>query len=194
MEVIGRGEKVRTAVLAATLTELTEKGYAGLTVDEIARRTGVHKTTIYRRWGDLRTLVLDAMTENATMDIPIPDTGEIEQDLRRLAESFVDWITSTTGRAILAVLLSDAAGLPEIADIPRKLYEDGPRRVAPMIAAAVDRGELPADIDPAGLVKTLLAPIFFDLVITGVAVDEKTAAHAAAVALVAAREGLLKAV
>ncbi|SMC59110.1 TetR/AcrR family transcriptional regulator [Kibdelosporangium aridum] len=194
MEVIGRGEKVRTAVLAATLTELTEKGYAGLTVDEIARRTGVHKTTIYRRWGDLRTLVLDAMTENATMDIPIPDTGEIEQDLRRLAESFVDWITSTTGRAIVAVLLSDAAGLPEIADIPRKLYEDGPRRVAPMIAAAVDRGELPADIDPAGLVKTLLAPIFFDLVITGVAVDEKTAAHAAAVALVAAREGLLKAV
>lgn len=194
MEVIGRGEKVRTAVLAATLTELTEKGYAGLTVDEIARRTGVHKTTIYRRWGDLRTLVLDAMTENATMDIPIPDTGEIEQDLRRLAASFVDWITSTTGRAILAVLLSDAAGLPEIADIPRKLYEDGPRRVAPMIAAAVDRGELPADIDPAALVKTLLAPIFFDLVITGVAVNEKTAAHAAAVALVAAQEGLLKAV
>ncbi|RSM86615.1 TetR family transcriptional regulator [Kibdelosporangium aridum] len=193
MEVIGRGEKVRTAVLAATLTELTEKGYAGLTVDDIARRTGVHKTTIYRRWGDLRTLVLDAMTQNATMDIPIPDTGEIEQDLRTLANSFVDWITSTTGRAILAVLLSDAASLPEIADIPRKLYEDGPRRVAPMIAAAVDRGELPAGIDPAALVKTLLAPIFFDLVITGVAVNEKTAAHAVAVVLAAAREGLLKA-
>src|SRR5262249_45621890 len=45
----GRGPKVRAAVLAATLAELADKGYAALTVDGIARRAGIHKTTIYRR-------------------------------------------------------------------------------------------------------------------------------------------------
>ncbi|MCE7002963.1 TetR/AcrR family transcriptional regulator [Kibdelosporangium philippinense] len=183
----------QTAVLAAALTKLTDKGYANLTVEDIARRTGVHKTTIYRRWGDLQALLLDTMTEHAEMDIPIPDTGSIEEDLRGLASSFIDWITSATGRAILAVLLSDAARIPQIAEIPRRLYEAGPQRAAPMITAAVDRGELPADVDPAVLVQTLLAPIFFDLVVTGVPVNEKTAGHAAAITLAAAQADLLKA-
>jgi AcrR family transcriptional regulator len=49
---VGRGPKVRAAVLAATLEELAAVGYAALTVDDVARRAGVHKTTIYRRWED----------------------------------------------------------------------------------------------------------------------------------------------
>ncbi|CAM3897628.1 TetR/AcrR family transcriptional regulator [Kibdelosporangium persicum] len=191
MERIGRGEKVRAAVIAATLTELTEKGYAALTIDEIARRTGVHKTTIYRRWRDVPTLVLDAVTVHAEVDIPIPDSGDIERDLTRLATSFIGWATSTTGRAILTVLLSDAARIPEIAAIRRQLFEDGPRRADTMITAALARGDLPADVDPAELLKALIAPIFFEIVIIGATVDQKTAAHAVSVALAAARAGVL---
>src|ERR1700722_5577062 len=56
----GRGPQVRAAVLAPTLAELTENGYAALTVDNVARRSGVHKTTIYRRWKDREGLVADA--------------------------------------------------------------------------------------------------------------------------------------
>ena len=60
----GRGPKVRAAVLAATLAELTENGYAALTVDSVARRSGVHKTTIYRRWKDREGLVADAVADS----------------------------------------------------------------------------------------------------------------------------------
>ena len=62
----GRGPKVRAAVLAATLAELTETGYAALTVDNVARRAEVHKTTVYRRWKDREGLVADAVAQLAT--------------------------------------------------------------------------------------------------------------------------------
>ena len=61
----GRGPKIRAAVLAATLAELTETGYTALTVDNVARRAGVHKTTIYRRWKDREGLVADAVADRA---------------------------------------------------------------------------------------------------------------------------------
>ena len=65
--------EIRAAVLAATLAELTENGYAALTVDNVARRSGVHKTTIYRRWKDREGLVADAVAERAaTAKIPSP--------------------------------------------------------------------------------------------------------------------------
>src|SRR6266496_6224804 len=83
----GRGPKVRAAVLAATLAELAGTGYAALTVENVARRAGVHKTTIYRRWKDRESLVTDAMTELAATQVPFPDTGDIDTDLRRLARS-----------------------------------------------------------------------------------------------------------
>src|SRR5437879_1266577 len=67
----GRGPKVRAAVLAATLDELEETGYAGLTIDSIARRAGVHKTTVYRRWPDRESLVADVVGEHIAMDFPI---------------------------------------------------------------------------------------------------------------------------
>src|SRR5580692_11427023 len=55
----GRGPRMRAAVLAATLAELADTGYAALTIEAIARRAGVHKTTIYRHWPDRESLVAD---------------------------------------------------------------------------------------------------------------------------------------
>src|ERR1039457_442367 len=82
----GRGPKVRAAVLAATIAELTENGYAALTGANVARRSGVQKTTIYRRWKDREGLVADAVANLATTArMPFPDTGDIGADLLRLA-------------------------------------------------------------------------------------------------------------
>src|SRR5262249_23422510 len=85
----GRGPKVRAAVLAATLAELADKGYAALTIDSVARRAGIHKTTIYRRWKDRESLVADVLGEHIAMDFPIPDTGSVETDLRELSPFLV---------------------------------------------------------------------------------------------------------
>jgi AcrR family transcriptional regulator len=187
----GRGPKVRAAVLTATLTELAENGYAALTVDNVARRCGVHKTTIYRRWKDRESLVADAVSDHVATGVPIPDTQDIGTDLREYARSLVTWLNSPTGKAVLAATLSDAARIPEIADVKRRFFEDRFRRAEPVISAAIARGELPAATDPAELVKTLVAPIYLRLLVTAEPIDETTADHAARVALAAARAGAL---
>ena len=188
----GRGPKVRAAVLAATLAELADTGYAALAVENIARRAGVHKTTIYRRWTDRESLVADVLGEQIAMDFPIPDTGSVEADLRQLAQAFVAWVTSPTGRMIFAAVYSDAARIPGLSDVRRELFEYGPRRAAVVIERAIERGELPADTDPAPVLRALIAPIYFRLTVTAEPVDTAAADQAAQIALAAARAGAFR--
>ncbi|GAA2629934.1 TetR/AcrR family transcriptional regulator [Actinomadura fulvescens] len=188
---VGRGAKVRTAVLAATLAELADHGYAALTIDNIARRAGVHKTTIYRRWKDRESLVVDVLGEQIAVDIPMPDTGSVDTDLRDIARAFVAWVTSPAGQTIFAAIFSDAARIPGIVDARRQLFEEGPRRASSAISRAVQRGELPPDTDAEELIKTLIAPLYFRLAITTEPLDQAAADHAARVALAAARAGAL---
>jgi AcrR family transcriptional regulator len=190
----GRGPKVRAAVLAATLAELADSGYAELTVDNVARRCGVHKTTIYRRWRDRESLVADAVIDLATARVPFPDTGDIDVDLRELARSFVRFLNSPTGKAVTAATLSDASRIPEIADAKRRFFADRFRRAAPVVSGAIARGQLPADTDPAELIRAVVAPIYLRLLVTAEPVSQVTADNAAAAALAAARAGVLAAV
>ena len=188
----GRGPRLRAAVLAATLDELTTSGFSGLTMDNVARRAGVHKTSLYRNWKDRASLVADALAENVATGVPIPDTGSVETDLRQYAQALIGWLTSPLGRAVLGATISDAARAePEIAEIERRFYVDRLQRARAMIARAVTRGELPGDIDPDAVIKTVLAPIYLRVLITAEPVDEATAEQAARVALVAARAGVL---
>ncbi|MFD4134954.1 TetR/AcrR family transcriptional regulator [Streptomyces goshikiensis] len=183
---VGRGDKMRAAVLAATLTELTLSGYAGLTVEGVAQRAGVHKTTIYRNWKDSDSLVADALTGHFATEVPIPDTGAVESDLRELARSLVTSMTSEAGRALLATALAEAGRTPKLAAVKGAVFDDRFRRARIVVTRAVDRGELPAGTDPTELLKTLVAPIYFRLVFTGDPVDGSTADQAVRVALAAA--------
>jgi len=188
----GRGPKVRDAVLAATLAELADTGYAALTIENIARRAGVHKTTIYRRWPDRENLVADVLGERIALEFPIPDTGSLPADLRELAQAFVAWVTSPTGRMIFAAVYSDAARIPGLANLRRELFEYGPRRAAVVIERAIERGELPAGTQPADVLRALIAPIYFRLTVTAEPVDPVAADQAAQIALAAARAGVFR--
>lgn len=187
----GRGPKVRNAVLAATLTELTETGYTALTVENVARRAGVHKTTVYRRWKDREALVVDTLTEHIAADIAIPDTGSIDTDLPLLAAELQDWLTGPVGRAVMAAMLSDAIRVPEIAQARERIFADRLRRAAPVITRAVNRGELPTGTDPAEVVKTMAASIYFRVLVTGEPTTDASARRAAHIALTTARSGPL---
>ncbi|WP_106403312.1 TetR/AcrR family transcriptional regulator [Actinocorallia populi] len=186
---VGRGAKVRAAVHAAALAELVDKGYAALTVEAVAQRAGVHKTTVYRRWGDRDALIGDALAGHMALDIPSPDTGAVETDLRALARALVKSLTSPTGQAILAAMSTGAARLPELAAARHHVFQDRFARAAPVITRAVERGELPVGTDPVALLQTLAAPVYLRLLLTGDPVDEATADQAARVALAAALAG-----
>src|ERR1700684_1505886 len=165
---VGRGPKAGTAVLAAPPAKLTETGYTALTVDNVARRAGVHKTTIYRRWKNREALVADAVADRAgTAKMPFPDTGDIGTDLLRLARMTVVFLTSPAGGTVAAASMSDAGRIPEVADAKRRFFEALFRQAEPIVSGAIARGELPAGTDPAELVRTLIAPIYLRLLVTG---------------------------
>lgn len=189
----GRGPKMRAAVLAATTAELAESGFASLTIENVARRAGVHKTTIYRRWQERERLIVDALTERVAVEVPIPDTGSIETDVRELARGLVRWLGTPVGQAVTATMLSEEASrIPEIAAAKHDFYADRFQRASPVVLRAIERGELPPGTDPASVVKAFAAPIYFRLLVSAESLDDSVADQAAQVALAAARAGLLQ--
>ncbi|WP_434587342.1 TetR/AcrR family transcriptional regulator [Streptomyces sp. A5-4] len=191
MRPFGRGPKVRAAVHAATLDELARKGYAELTVDAVAKRAGVHKTTVYRHWKDRESLVVDTLAEHFAAEIPTPDTGAVETDLRALARALAASMTDPVGAAVQTAMYSDAGRLPEIAEARRAIFANRIRRAEPVVSRAIERGELPEATDPAELFKLLAAPIHFRLLVTGEPVDDAAADQAVRIVLAVAQAGAL---
>src|SRR5215469_14006606 len=77
----GRSASVRRRVLDAVCALLTEFGYDALSVDAVADRSGAHRTTVYRRWGDVGGLLADVLAEATGADWRAPDTGSLHGDL-----------------------------------------------------------------------------------------------------------------
>ncbi|WP_458687543.1 TetR/AcrR family transcriptional regulator [Nocardia tengchongensis] len=189
----GRTARVREAVFAAALSGLAERGYASLTIEDIAERAGVHKTTIYRRWGTLAQLVAAAVADLSETTVPVPDTGALESDLHEMARSIVALVTSEPGRTIIAALFSDAVRTPEVAAIKREFYAARYALTDVVVRRAVERGEIPERASAADLLAAVAAPIYYRLLVADLPVDRAVADRAAAAALAAARAGALNA-
>jgi len=136
-------ESIRSAVL----TVLSQVGYRGLTMDEVAMAAGVSKATIYRRWPskvDLLITVIDVASDDALVEV---DTGSLREDLVALLGALVQILAGPSGgasRALLGVLDDD----PTLADA----YRRGPlarwsRAFEEAFARAVGRGEVPPGAD-----------------------------------------------
>jgi AcrR family transcriptional regulator len=189
----GRSARVREAVLEAAFAELTSTGYATLTVEAVASRAGVNKTTIYRRWPTLDDLLLDALTTWSMTVLPAPDTGSIETDLLELGSELADALNGGAGRQVVAMVLTAGLRSARLSEATRRYFDHQAERAIPTITRAVDRGELPAGCDPGALLATFRAPLFYRMVTTGDLIDEDLITLATNVALTAARAGLLSA-
>lgn len=188
----GRGKKVRDAVLAATIEELAEVGYAALTMEGVAQRAGVHKTTVYRRWKDRERLVVDAVSEHVELEVSVPDTGTLEGDLRLLARGLVQWVSSTSGQAIITTMVSGAEQTPEIAQARRDFYRNRFRQTRGVVDRAIERGEIPEGTVPEEVLKSLASAVFFRALVLPEPLDVALADRAASIALAAARAGVFR--
>src|SRR5688572_4964508 len=118
----GRSARVRTAVLAATLELLVETGYDGLSVDAVAARACVHKTTVYRRWPTKAALVAAAATDRSEQLVPVPDTGSLVGDLTALGRSVADNVSSELGGGLARTIVAAAAASEEVAQVHREFW------------------------------------------------------------------------
>lgn len=187
----GRSARVREALLAAILYELSVNGYAALSVEAVASRAGVHKTTVYRRWPTLDDLLLDALEAWSHDAIPDPDTGNIETDLLALGKILADQLNGGIGRQIVAVVLTAGLQSTQLGEAARRYFDHQTARAAPLVTRAIDRGELPANTDTDALLTTFRAPLFYRMVTTGDPIDDSLLAQTTRVTLAAARAGSL---
>ncbi|WP_431970381.1 TetR/AcrR family transcriptional regulator [Nocardia sp. bgisy134] len=183
----GRSARVRDAVRAATLEELAEHGYQGLSVDAVAQRSGVHKTTVYRRWGSPEGLIADALDLAADEPWPMPDTGTLAEDLRALTELVRTGFADPEAGPVAAAFIAAAMQNPAAATALHDFYQARHRQSAEIVRRAVRRGELDPEVDAEQVVRFAVAPIFYRLFISREPVTAEDARHAADAALAAAR-------
>jgi len=171
----GRSARTRAAVLTATADLLAEVGYEELTFDAIARRAGVHKTTIYRRWPAKPDLVADAARERSEQLVEVPDTGSLRGDLTALGRAVAANIGSDVGSAMTKTLVAAAATSPAVAEATHSFWAERLRLTGEIVTRATARGELPADVDANVVIEALVGALYVRLLLTGEPLDAAVA-------------------
>ncbi|MGL5940443.1 MAG: TetR/AcrR family transcriptional regulator [Waterburya sp.] len=146
-----RSRESHQAILAATLELLGEVGFDVMSIEAIAKRAKVGKTTIYRRYSSKEELVADAI-ESIREDVVIPNTGNFRQDLDELIENAAKISLTPIGKQTVAMIISSASSNSQFAQIYWTKYLE-PRRqaFAIVLERAKARNEIRADLAP-GLV------------------------------------------
>jgi AcrR family transcriptional regulator len=186
----GRTARVRAAVLEAAGDALAEQGFDRLDLAEIARRAGVGKTTVYRRWGTVPGLVADLLADMAEQSSPRTETGSLREDLRANARLVQRTLTDPRQGALFRAIIVAATCDPRTADGLRRFYAVRIAEWAPCVQQAVERGELPAGTDAAEVIRAVSAPLYYRLLVAGEPVDVAAADRAAEAATAAARAGV----
>jgi AcrR family transcriptional regulator len=136
-----RGAVLEQAILRAAADELTESGYAGLTMDRVAQRAGTNKNAIYRRWPNRAALGVAAYKLLVETRLGPPDTGELRTDvLTVLRQMNADVGTSRADiiRGLLAATAEDPDLLPRLLEL---VGDGGATMWLTILQRAVDRGE-----------------------------------------------------
>ncbi|MET9064034.1 TetR/AcrR family transcriptional regulator [Streptosporangium sandarakinum] len=137
-----RGAELEQAILRAAMEELTEHGYAGMTMERVARRAGTNKNAIYRRWPTRAALGIAAYGRFAVIHAQVPDTGSLRGDALELLRRANGTYSSPVG-GILRALLAGARDDPELlAQLQERTADAGSDIWLTILARAVSRGEL----------------------------------------------------
>lgn len=145
----GRPRSVRShqAILQATLELLGEVGFEAMSIEAIAARAKVGKTTIYRRYTSKEELVADAI-ESIREEIVLPDTGKLQSDIDALIENAAQITLNPLGRQTVAMIISSASSNPKFAQIYWTKYLQPRRKAfAVVLERAKIRNEIPANLD-----------------------------------------------
>ncbi|MBP3086546.1 TetR/AcrR family transcriptional regulator [Mycolicibacterium fortuitum] len=136
------------AIETAFFEELAAVGYGRLSVDAVAKRAGVGKAAIYRRWKSKQDLAVDLVTKVAVAAIDVPDTGTLRGDIRAYLQNGREALTHRLARTIIPDLLAEAARDPDYsATIAGQIREPRRLKAAQLFERARQRGEIADDAD-----------------------------------------------
>jgi AcrR family transcriptional regulator len=156
----GRIQRSRDRVLGTAFELLSESGVIGFTIDEVARRSGVAKTTIYRHWPSREALVLEAAARiSAEQDVP--DTGSLEADLVALLVNIGELLVTARWSSVVPSLVDVAERDPEFAAVHATIQRGHAAPVGLVLDRAADRGDIAATTDRSFVVSALMGPLYY---------------------------------
>ncbi|RCG15652.1 TetR/AcrR family transcriptional regulator [Streptomyces diacarni] len=168
-----RGAARTEELLQVTLDLAVEVGYAGLSIEAVARRAGVGKHTIYRRWSSMAELLLDALSRAWTSDLDYRDTGDVRADLReqflRSAPALSSPPIGPVYRAVIAEAQSDAALR---ATLHERFLVTVEQRTLERITLAQSTGELVDGVDLEFAAEVLCGTLYYRALLTDRPIDE----------------------
>ncbi len=166
-----RSEHCDRAIEAAVLELLVEQGFAGMSIEGVAARAGVAKTTIYRRWDSKEALVVDAFVRRSWERVVSPDTGNVRTDLVEMLRAFLRTLQHDGG--LMQAFLAEQGRHPQLAEAFRSAFLTQRRAV---IRAVLERGvarhELAPDADLELLTDVGAAILWYRFLITGAPLDD----------------------
>ncbi len=157
-------------ILTVAAAQLRERAYGGLSVDEVAARAGVAKTTVYRRWPSKAHLTL-AVIERLLGSVPVPATGDPLDDLTELVAGIARAL-SGLGAELVAGLAAAAATDPALGAQIHALWRERRAAAAARLHAAMADGRLATRTDPELRLDLLVGPLYYRLLITGDPLDD----------------------
>jgi AcrR family transcriptional regulator len=162
----GRSARVRQSVLDAVREEVLEGGYGAVTHANVARRAGVDRATVYRRWPNKARLAMDALVDLAEDTVTFPDSGPVRKDLQKMAGSVATMLETPALARLFQALIAAQADDPGVRDIAAGFWQDRLALGSQIITAAVDRGEIEPVEDPKQVMEALIAPFYFRTLIS----------------------------
>lgn len=166
-----RVAQTRRLVLEAAASLLAEEGFDRLTLEELAERSGVARSTIYRNWDDRSELFADAF--DLLCSFPeIPDLGSMRDELDFMARELAGSLESSEWAKALPSLIG-AAHRDDVLTEAQARFSGGRRELTSAIfARAAERGELGSGQDPHYLAELFAAPMFFRFLMSRQPLDE----------------------
>jgi AcrR family transcriptional regulator len=138
-----RSNATTEALRGAVRGMLEELGYQALTIEGVATRSGVAKTSIYRRWPSKAEMVFDLMLHSSDELPSLEDRGSLAGDIDALTARVVALVAGPLGRRIFPGLMGDASGDPALMERLRAtVVLDGRKQIAEVLERSVRRGEL----------------------------------------------------
>ena len=168
----GRAARVRADVLAATTELLNTVGYERMSIEDVAARAGVHKTTVYRRWTSKAELVADAVRISSEQAVPMTDTGSLLGDLQALGRNVVANIGSASGSLLGRSIVAASTSSEELTAVLNSFWADRLAISEVIVDRAIQRGELPAGTDANLIIEAVVGPIWLRLLLTGEPIDD----------------------
>ncbi len=165
-----RIERTRKVVLEAAVELITEIGYDNTTIEGVSERCGVARSTIYRHWAGRNDLLVDAV-KHRLIGQPEIDTGSLRSDVLALLQDLVRWFGSTDGVMMVLHLLTVAHRDEQVKKLHREATRGRRNYLAHVIQRAIDRGEVPADLDPQEAANDLVGAFFYKKIVVHEEID-----------------------